>query len=342
MKSAEKVTISAAIIGSGFFPFPAHAGEELVRRFSGIWSDPVWSLSAVSLFLLWFVLFLLHFEEHEQEENSDGEEADEYDTYTVKRGDSLMRIAKRFHTTTEELIAANDMQPPYKMKIGQVLRVPRQAHSPQVLDLKRQRKEEELSWMAEREEESIQKPSSSLSFFMKSFLLAGVVLAATVGGIFVWSRYETKRYQGEMEEQIALYQQTIIQKRNEVQNETQEALDEEGRDEKQEEKGNVSFEEEEKEVVQEELIITPLRVLNGSGKPGAAGSLAEKLEKEDFKVEEIGNADSFSYKETEIRFAPEHKLWADAVGSALRLQGYVPVLKEVAGTDMVTIIIGRK
>jgi len=45
-------------------------------------------------------------------------------TYTVKNGDRLLFIAKRFNVTPDELIALNKIKDPAKLKIGQSLRIP--------------------------------------------------------------------------------------------------------------------------------------------------------------------------------------------------------------------------
>jgi murein DD-endopeptidase MepM/ murein hydrolase activator NlpD len=50
------------------------------------------------------------------------------DNYVVRRGDRLGRLADRFGLTVPELAEANDLQPPYVIRVGQVLRVP--AHAP--------------------------------------------------------------------------------------------------------------------------------------------------------------------------------------------------------------------
>jgi len=45
-------------------------------------------------------------------------------TYTVAKGDTLTRIAKRYNTSPAALMAANKMVDPRKLKIGDVLRIP--------------------------------------------------------------------------------------------------------------------------------------------------------------------------------------------------------------------------
>jgi LysM repeat protein len=45
-------------------------------------------------------------------------------TYTVKSGDRLIFIAKKFSVSPEDLIAANKIKDPTKLQIGQVLKVP--------------------------------------------------------------------------------------------------------------------------------------------------------------------------------------------------------------------------
>lgn len=45
-------------------------------------------------------------------------------TYRVKRGDTLFRIAARFHTTVDRLLSANDIPNPNRIFPGQILHIP--------------------------------------------------------------------------------------------------------------------------------------------------------------------------------------------------------------------------
>jgi murein DD-endopeptidase MepM/ murein hydrolase activator NlpD len=45
--------------------------------------------------------------------------------HTVKRADSLYQIAQRYGLSTRSLIAANNLQPPYRLFVGQRLKLPR-------------------------------------------------------------------------------------------------------------------------------------------------------------------------------------------------------------------------
>jgi murein DD-endopeptidase MepM/ murein hydrolase activator NlpD len=49
------------------------------------------------------------------------------DGYRVQPGDRLGRLANRFGLSVPELAQANDLQPPYIIRVGQVLRIPEQA-----------------------------------------------------------------------------------------------------------------------------------------------------------------------------------------------------------------------
>lgn len=44
--------------------------------------------------------------------------------YTVRRGDSLWRIARRFRVSVQSLVDANELQNPYRVEPGQVLVIP--------------------------------------------------------------------------------------------------------------------------------------------------------------------------------------------------------------------------
>lgn len=63
--------------------------------------------------------------EKEQEDVSDLlKEAEGKRIYTVRQGDSLWKIAKRFHLSVKEIVDANQIKDPTKLKIGQDLIIP--------------------------------------------------------------------------------------------------------------------------------------------------------------------------------------------------------------------------
>lgn len=45
-------------------------------------------------------------------------------TYTVKKGDTLSGIAKKYNTTVEALVASNGIKNPNVITVGQVLTIP--------------------------------------------------------------------------------------------------------------------------------------------------------------------------------------------------------------------------
>jgi LysM repeat protein len=45
-------------------------------------------------------------------------------TYVVKSGDTPATIASRFRISTDELLAANGIDDPRRLQIGQTLRIP--------------------------------------------------------------------------------------------------------------------------------------------------------------------------------------------------------------------------
>ena len=57
---------------------------------------------------------------------TDGERPEEpdYTDYTVRRGDTLWAIARRYHTTVEDIAQANGITDPNRIYVGQVLRIP--------------------------------------------------------------------------------------------------------------------------------------------------------------------------------------------------------------------------
>lgn len=45
-------------------------------------------------------------------------------TYTVKKGDTLSQIAKKFAVTVEALVASNGIKNPDMIRVGQVIKIP--------------------------------------------------------------------------------------------------------------------------------------------------------------------------------------------------------------------------
>jgi len=81
-------------------------------------------------------------------------------------------------------------------------------------------------------------------------------------------------------------------------------------------------------------------VRNGSGKPGIAKKLAEKLEGLNFKIREVGNADNFTYYETQILVLDERSEMARRVQSQLGF-GRVVTEDHIPGDVDVLVIVGR-
>ena len=88
-------------------------------------------------------------------------------------------------------------------------------------------------------------------------------------------------------------------------------------------------------------VVYDVRVLvqNGSGRAGKAGEIAERLKAAGFTVVDAGNADSFDYERTVVRYHPGRGSVAEDV---VRLIGGDPVVEEVAAlTADVVVIIGQ-
>ena len=66
--------------------------------------------------------------EPEEEETGAGEpEGDDYLEYSIKRGDTLSHIARRYKVSVEEILTLNNITDSRKIQIGQVLKIPRRA-----------------------------------------------------------------------------------------------------------------------------------------------------------------------------------------------------------------------
>jgi predicted GTPase len=82
-----------------------------------------------------------------------------------------------------------------------------------------------------------------------------------------------------------------------------------------------------------------VEVLNGCGRPGIAGKVADRLRDRGFDVMYVGNADDFNYPETVVVARTEDPDKAHAVAQAL---GRAPVVSQVTSTFFVevTVVVG--
>ena len=88
-----------------------------------------------------------------------------------------------------------------------------------------------------------------------------------------------------------------------------------------------------------------IRVLNGSGTPGVASSFKDFLEGLGYKVVSIGNANTYDYASTELRFKEAFKKFKDALVSDLSSKYSVKVsASDLEATDSadIEVIIGAK
>jgi hypothetical protein len=81
-----------------------------------------------------------------------------------------------------------------------------------------------------------------------------------------------------------------------------------------------------------------IKILNGSGKKGAAGAVAETLKKAGFEVKEVANADKSDYPESVISYKPGQKEMAEKI--AKQIEGERKVnLKEDASLDVDIVLL---
>ncbi len=88
-----------------------------------------------------------------------------------------------------------------------------------------------------------------------------------------------------------------------------------------------------------------IRVLNGSGVAGVASSFKDFIEGLGYKVASLGNADSYDFSQTEIRFKEDSKKYQDTLVSDLSNKYSVKVSsKDLSSTDSadIEIIVGKK
>ena len=88
-----------------------------------------------------------------------------------------------------------------------------------------------------------------------------------------------------------------------------------------------------------------VRVLNGSGRVGAASSFKDFLEGKGYAVSAIGNADSYDYQKTTIRFKETFKKFEQILFSDLSDQYSVEVsTSDLEATDSadIEVIVGAK
>lgn len=82
-----------------------------------------------------------------------------------------------------------------------------------------------------------------------------------------------------------------------------------------------------------------ISVLNGSGIKGIANKVAEKLEKEGFKIEKIGNADHFNYQQTQIKFKKGKEKEAEFLN--IFLGGKLKLIETENQKEDIILIIGK-
>lgn len=81
-----------------------------------------------------------------------------------------------------------------------------------------------------------------------------------------------------------------------------------------------------------------VRVLNGSGAPGVAGDTAADLGAAGFSPAGLGDADTFGYSKSEIRYAPSAQARAALLGRYLGGVGKLVADSSIRGTDLVLVI----
>jgi hypothetical protein len=81
-----------------------------------------------------------------------------------------------------------------------------------------------------------------------------------------------------------------------------------------------------------------VRVLNGTGTPGAAGDAAAALGQAGFSPAGSGDADKFSYAKTEIRYSPAAQGKAALLARYLGGAGKLVADPGLRGTDLVLVV----
>ena len=81
-----------------------------------------------------------------------------------------------------------------------------------------------------------------------------------------------------------------------------------------------------------------VRVLNGTGAPGQAGDAATDLGAAGFGTAGLGDADTFGYARTEIRYGPGAQPKAALLGRYLGGVGKLVADSAIRGTDLVLVI----
>ncbi len=87
-----------------------------------------------------------------------------------------------------------------------------------------------------------------------------------------------------------------------------------------------------------------VRILNGSGKAGAASSAKDFLEGKGYKVATLGNADKFDFEQTVLRFKVSFKSFEDVLTSDMSSKYSVKSGASLEATDSadIEVILGSK
>lgn len=299
-----------------------------------LWNAAGWTLSIFVIILLWFVFVIVAVNLRSGSKKKK-KRAVEYITHTVKRGDSLTRIAGKFDTTKDILIDLNNLKSPYKLKLGQRLRVPLEddidGTRGRVDDVHRRVSDKELSWLKGSGDESVFQLPANTKMFLGRHMVILLIFSGVIGILMIvnlaWIQYDISRYTGE----VLVNFSTLKTSRGETANYPSDSISQNGED--------IS-----KISVGEEDVIVPVRVLNGVGISGAASKLASLMEKEGFEIVDVGNADRFNYNSTVVRYDPKQKLWAQVVEGWLVVQGYSVELEEIKNDntrDEIVVVIGK-
>lgn len=87
-----------------------------------------------------------------------------------------------------------------------------------------------------------------------------------------------------------------------------------------------------------------IRVLNGSGKSGAASSFKDFIEGKGYAVDSVGNAKAYDFEQTIVRFKEQFKKYKDMMFEDLSSDYSVDEGEDLEATDSadIEIIVGSK
>jgi len=182
-----------------------------------------------------------------------------------------------------------------------------------------------------------QKPKSSVWKFFRNFILFVLFIIICIASFLFYGNYSEKlRSKNEGISEKSPSVEVVADEKVEVQEKEKEKEKEESQVATSSDLKNEEAEEDQKLIKKEDLKIV---ILNGSGTSGKAGEAGKIFEEAGYKIERLGNADSFEYLKTKIEYKKEYKDFAKSVADMMLVDAEL-LVNNLLGEDLL-IVVGK-